>query len=102
MANFIQPPIDARLGRTVRIVISHCLDKCLMEADNMEEWESKMTASERRILISEFVGKAMRKVMTVEYEDVRVGCFERTGCLITLIANGEYDKKYQLNQMLQH
>ena len=57
MTNFIQP-IDAGLGRTVlvRIKIRHCLDTWLMEEDNMEKWESKMTAGEHRVLWIDFVG----------------------------------------------
>ena len=62
MTNFIQP-IDAGLGRTVRIYITHILDEWLMGDENMESWESKMTASERRILLSHFVAEAMAKVM---------------------------------------
>ena len=49
MTNFIQP-IDAGLGRSVRILIGHFLHAWLMEADHMEKWESKMTVGERRIL----------------------------------------------------
>ena len=45
MTNFSQP-IDAGLGRSVRILIGHCLDAWLMEADHiMEKWESKVTAA---------------------------------------------------------
>ena len=92
MTNFIQP-IDAGLGRSVRIAIGNYLDLWLMDADNMERWESKLTAGERRILSIGFLGQAMRKIMTADYDDMRVGCFERTGCLMTLIANNEYDRK---------
>ena len=92
MTNFIQP-IDAGLGRSVRIEIGNSLDLWLMDADNMERWESKLTAGERRIISIGFVGQAMRKIMTAKYDKLRVGCFERTGCLITLIANEEYDQK---------
>ena len=92
MTNFIQP-IDAGLGRSIRIEIGNSLDLCLNDADNMERWESKLTAGERRIISIGFVGQAMRKIMTAKYDKLRVGCFERTGCLITLIANEEYDQK---------
>ena len=98
MTNFIQP-IDAGLGRSVRILIGHFLHAWLMEADHMEKWESKMTAGERRILSIGFLGKAMRKVMTQEYEAMRVGCFERTGCLLTLIANNEHDQRIFMRQI---
>ena len=77
MTNFIQP-IDAGLGRSVRIEIGNSLDLWLMDANNMERWESKLTAGERRIISVGFVGQAMRKIMTPEYDKLQVGCFERT------------------------
>ena len=51
MTNFIQP-IDAGLGRSVRISVGNFLDEWLMIGENMERWESKWTAAERRIMIS--------------------------------------------------
>ena len=99
MTNIIQPN-DAGLGRSVRILIGHFLDAWLMEVDHMEKWESNMTAGERRILSIGFLGKAMRKVMTHEYEAMRVGCFERTECLLTLIANNEHDKRIKPQEMM--
>ena len=59
-----------------------------------------MTAGERRILSIGFLGKAMRKVMTQEYEAIRVGCFERTGCLLTLVANNEHDQRIKPQGMM--
>ena len=38
--------------------------------------------------------------MTHEYEAMRVGCFERTGCLLTLIANNEHDKRIKPQGMM--
>ena len=93
-------PVDVGLGRSIRILIGHFLDTWLMEADHMEKWESKMTAGERRILSIGFLGKAMRKVMTQEYEAIRVGCFERTGCLLTLVANNEHDQRIKPQGMM--
>ena len=57
MTNFIQP-IDAGLGRSVRIKIGHALDVWLMDAENLEMWESKMSASERRFVTTKFIGTA--------------------------------------------
>ena len=92
MTNFIQP-IDAGLGRSVRIKIGHYLDKWLMSAGNMECWESKMTASERRIVTSLFISKAMKDIMSEDYDAMRVRRFEKTGCLITWLPNEQYDEK---------
>ena len=58
----------------------------------MQKWETKMTASERRILVTDFVGKAMQDVTSPTYEGMRIGSFERTGCLITLLSNNFHDQ----------
>ena len=50
-----------------------------------------MTANEMYILISSLVGKATRKIMGKDYDAVRVGAFERTGCLMTMLPNKEHD-----------
>ena len=96
MTNFIQP-IDAGLGRCVRVSIGFFLDKWLvMDDDNMEKWETNaMTAPERRIFISELVGaKVMEYVMTDDtMAHMRISAFRRTGCLITKIPNETHDKE---------
>ena len=65
MTNFIQP-IDAGLGRSVRISVGNFLDEWLMIEENMERWESKWTAAERRIMISKWVGNAMQFMMQAD------------------------------------
>ena len=50
-----------------------------------------MTASERRILKTTLVGKAMSGVVDASKEGVLVACFERTGFLIAVIANKTHD-----------
>ena len=90
MTNFIQP-IDAGLGRSVRISVGNFLDEWLMIGENMERWESKWTAAERRIMISKWVGNAMQFVMQADNDSARIGAFERTGCLLTWLPN-----EYQL------
>ena len=64
-----------------------------MDADNMERWESKLTAGETQTISIGFVGQAKQKIMTAEYDNIQVGCFQRTECLMTLIANDEHNKK---------
>ena len=58
-----------------------------MYSDNMAVWEGKMTACERHIHITFFVSKAIDYVMDSAMERTRVGCFESTGCLITMLPN---------------
>ena len=66
------------------------LDKWLLDADHEELWESnKLTASQRRILITQRVGEAAKKIdveMDVEY---RGRLFKRTGLAITADGSGD-------------
>jgi hypothetical protein len=66
-----------------------------MDADNMERWESKMTASERRIVTTQFIFifKSMGDIMTQEYHAMRVRSFEKTGCSLTWLPNNQQDEK---------
>ena len=54
-------------------------------------WESDkgLTAPERRILVSRLVSEANKEALA--NDDARVGCFERTGMLLTL--DGSDDDK---------
>jgi hypothetical protein len=52
-------PVDAGLGRLVKFTISQEFEAWLDNDDNLEIWENgKLTASEKRILVSKFVGAA--------------------------------------------
>ena len=54
MTEMIQP-IDAGYGRSLRCAIGRELDAWLMDAANLIKWESKMSAMERRILVTHLV-----------------------------------------------
>ena len=56
--------IDAGHGRSVRCHIGNELDKWLMEEENLLNWEEKMSASERRVLVSNLVAKANDLALT--------------------------------------
>ena len=62
MTNFFQP-IDARLGRLVRLSVGRNLDEWLVNNDNMSRWEGTMIASERLIFTTTLVEKAMSGFM---------------------------------------
>ena len=83
--------IDAGHGRSVRCAIGRLLNEWLMADDNIEKWESDkgMTAAERRVLISTLVSKANKS--SLSNDSMRIGCFERTGMLLT--ADGSDDDK---------
>ena len=82
MTEMVQP-IDAGYGRSLRSAIGRELDAWLMDSANLIKWESKMTAMERRILISHLVSHAQDEMLLPRNDKMRIGCFERTGCLIT-------------------
>ena len=59
----------------------------------MERWESKLPATERRIVISDFVSKAIAYVMEPDTDSSCIGCFEPSYCLLTMLAHDKYDAK---------
>ena len=92
MTEMVQP-IDAGYGRSLRYAIRRELDAWLMDAANLIRWESKMSAMERRILVTHLVARAQEYMMQPEMDSQRISCFERTGCLITTQVCPERDKK---------
>ena len=54
-----------------------------MNGVNLLKWEGKMTAMERRILVTHFVARAQEYMLHEDRDRQRISCFERTGCLIT-------------------
>ena len=73
-------PIDAGYGRSIRCHIGHLLDEWLMTDENLEKWESKLTASERRVLMTHLVAEA--NDLALMDDRMRVGCFKCTGLLM--------------------
>ena len=68
------------------MAIGRELDSWLMDATNLLKWEGKMTAMERRILVTHLVARAQEYMLLPENDHKRINCFERTGCLITVEA----------------
>ena len=77
-------PIDASIGRSIRIYVGHALDRWLSIDDNLDQWEGKLKASEQRVMMTNFLASAMKKILSEEKRSVRIGSFRRTGCLIEL------------------
>ena len=71
----------------------------MMADEKMARWEDKMTAGERRILMNNFVSKYLIHLMAEERDDSRIGVFEHTGCLITMLANDDYDNRIRPQEM---
>ena len=75
----------------MRVCVGHALDDWLGVDENLDRWENGLPAPERRILMTHFLDKAMREVLSTLRQKMRIGCFERTGCLIKLHP-GDSDK----------
>lgn len=48
-----------------------------MDEDEMVQWEEKMAAGERRILMTQLLSKAADHAISPEQDEMRVGCFKR-------------------------
>ena len=92
-ATDIWQPIDSGYGALMKRLISQQQDAWLECDENMEKWigNQKLTASDRRVLITHWVGEANKVLQGDDYASFRKGCFLRTGCLIT--ADGSDDDK---------
>ena len=77
-----------RLREALQGHVGQALDKWLLDGDNVEKWESnKLTASDRRILITQWTGEAAKKIDSDTAYRKRL--FEKTGLAMT--ANGSDD-----------
>lgn len=76
--------IDAGYGRSMRCAIGRLLDKWLLDEDNLALWEDEagMVTGDRRVLMSRIVALANDEVL--KNDKMRIGCFRRTGMLMTL------------------
>ena len=84
--------VDAGVAQTLKVLTGHSYHAWLDQEENADRWfchEGKLTASERRILITQWVGDAWDKLCTPQYDNLRLRCWQKTGCLIT--ADGSDD-----------
>lgn len=84
-------PIDAGIGRSTRIEIGNQLDLWLMSEDNLDKWESGFKAKERRVLMTQLLHASTEAIR--RRDDLRKGCFTRTGCLLTVLPDEVEDAK---------
>ena len=86
--------VDAGIAQTLKVLSGHNYQKWLDEGDNVDSWfghENTLSAMQRRILITHWVGDAWETLSGPEYDHMRRRCWERTGCLMT--ADGSEDGK---------
>ena len=82
-------PIDAGIGRCMRVYVGHALDDWLSVDDNLDLWEKGMVARDRRVLMTHLLDESMRQILSASRERMRIGCFERTGCLLRLLPHDD-------------
>ena len=72
----------------LKVEVGRQLDVWLGQADNLEKWESnKLTASDRRVLITQWMGPAMDIVDN--RPDYRFRLFEKCGMAMTVDGSGD-------------
>ena len=59
-------PIDTGIGRSIRIYVGHALDRWLSIDDNLDKWEGKLKPLERRVMMTNFLDSAMKKIIRRE------------------------------------
>ena len=91
MTEIVQP-IDTGYRRSLRCKIRNLLDEWLMDPKNLLRWETKITVSERRVLVFYLIGEANENILKEDNDEIRVGCFRRTGYLITAKVDEELDR----------
>ena len=75
-------PDDQGEGNMIKQLIGDQLDEFLEKDDNLDKWQSNLTASERRILITKWFGQAWEN-LNKDYPNFREKLFQKTGLLTT-------------------
>ena len=90
--------VDAGYGKLFRVYVGKALDAWLLNGDNVEKWDSnKLTASDRRILITQWTGEAAKQIgRDIRY---RRRLFEKTRLAMT--ADGSDDNLINLQGVEQ-
>ena len=88
--------MDAGYGFLLKDLTTKAQDDWLEQDNDIDRWlgncekKLKLGVSDRRILITQWVGNAFEKLKSSNYDNFRKNCFQKTGCLIT--ANGSEDE----------
>ena len=89
--------VDAGVAQLLKVLIRLEQELWLEDDANANRWyghtdeKQGFTASDRRVLITNWAGEAWKKLTSAKYESLLRQCWERTGCLIT--ADGSEDEK---------
>ena len=82
-------PIDAGCGKLLKTKIGEAMERWLEEDDNLELWHDKISAKQRRVLMTKWTAEAWKELTADKLFFMKL--FERTGCLFT--ADGSDDDK---------
>ena len=82
-------PVDAGFGKAMKQTIGEAMQIRLGKEETLEKWHGKISAKDRRILMTQWTGHAWRGLSSRQ-EFIRK-LFEKTGSLIT--ADGSHDDK---------
>ena len=87
--------MDAGYAGLLKVFTKQAFFNWLDDDENANKWYGvdKFTASERRILITHWVGEGYRKLLNSTYDSYRWRLFQKTGCLLT--ADGSDDHLVQ-------
>ena len=88
--DFLQP-VDAGAGALIVLLYLRFQDAWLDKDANLEQWEGKLSASQRRILMTQWLGAAWEAFNSPDYDHARLRYFEKTGCAMS--ADGSRDFK---------
>ena len=82
------------IAQTLKVLIEHHYHQWLVEGDNLDLWygyEKSLNAMQRQILITHWVDSVWGTLCSPEYQNLRMRCSEKTGCLMT--ADGSENNK---------
>lgn len=82
-------PIDAGCGRMMKVKIGAAMETRLEEENNLDKWQDRLSAKDRRILMTQWTGELWSELSNEQTFLKRL--FEKTGCLLT--ADGSDDVK---------
>lgn len=75
--------IDAGVGRDIKQGILKSSNDWLEDEDNLERWECEISAKERRVLMTRWLGDAWTSFVE-KRKDRILRCWEKTGSLMTI------------------
>ena len=78
-------PVDAGYGQLLKVKIKQEFFRWIEDDKNCENWygEAMLTASEKRVLITRWVGDAYREFLSSKHDGLRYRLFEKKGYMST-------------------